>query len=149
MTQQLKHSNEPHQAISGKSQSSAFGRFAHDRHKRVARCVGYCLANCDYLAMSQLRAVLRARLNTGEVAALAWSALGALDPEQAHETSATVLGFYGMPLPPLSGAMDEATHWAGSAPVDELRAYCLACYNRMHPTDQKDFRDFIAERDAA
>lgn len=37
----------------------------------------------------------------------------------------------GQPRPPLFSVMEEATHWADFASVAELKAYALACFNRM------------------
>lgn len=131
--------------------TSAFGKLVKDDHRRVARTVAYALTNCDHTAMVQLRAVLRARLSPPETAALAWSALGALDPEDAHSTATTVLDSarVGMPLPPFIDFVDEAAFWADMAGGEELEAYCLATYNRLRPSRQMAFRDFVNERAAA
>lgn len=131
--------------------NSTFGKFAKDRHKRTAKAVAYAQTHADHPAMVQLRGIFRARLTPVENAALAWSALGALDPEHAHLAATTVLDCMrcGMPLEPENDAIDEAAFWSARAADDELRAYALACYNRLHPSDQTEFRSYLNRRDSA
>lgn len=45
----------------------------------------------------------------------------------------------GSPIPPLFGIMDAATDWAEWASITELKAYALACYNRLPPADRAAF----------
>lgn len=52
----------------------------------------------------------------------------------------------GMPAPPLLNAMDEAREWASWATPPERKAYCLACYDELSPTDQGGFLAHIMGR---
>ncbi len=49
----------------------------------------------------------------------------------------------GQPIPPLFGYMDQAAFWADFAPVPELKAYVLACYNRLSRPDQLAFLGYV------
>lgn len=54
----------------------------------------------------------------------------------------------GMPIAPLLSAMDEAAFWADLATPVELKAYALACFNRLSVTDQGAFLAYV-QRGAA
>ena len=49
----------------------------------------------------------------------------------------------GQPRPPLFSVMDEAAEWADFAVTAELKAYALACFNRMRPADQSAFLAYV------
>jgi hypothetical protein len=49
----------------------------------------------------------------------------------------------GQPRPPLFSVMDEAAEWADFAITAELKAYALACFNRMRPADQSAFLAYV------
>ena len=55
----------------------------------------------------------------------------------------------GQPIPPLMGYMDEAAFWADCASRDELKAYAVACFNRLCPSDQAAFLGYVQGRAAA
>ena len=55
----------------------------------------------------------------------------------------------GNPLAALFGEMDAATHWADLATQNQAKAYALACYKRMHPSNQAAFRRYILGEVAA
>jgi len=63
-----------------KPQRSAVSLHALDRHKRVARMIGFALVADDALIWGQTSAILAHRLTERETAALAFAALRALDP---------------------------------------------------------------------
>jgi hypothetical protein len=54
----------------------------------------------------------------------------------------------GSPPPPLLAAMDEATSWAEGATPDERKAYCLASFNAMPPSDRAGFLAYVQGRGA-
>ena len=54
-----------------------------------------------------------------------------------------------MPQAPLFNHMDQAAFWADMAEPDELDAYCLASFNRMHPARQSAFLAFVQRKAAA
>ncbi|CAM3553478.1 hypothetical protein PANO111632_21195 [Paracoccus nototheniae] len=49
----------------------------------------------------------------------------------------------GMPMVPFGGVMDQAAFWADIASRTELKAYCLACYTRLSPRDQRAFLAYV------
>jgi hypothetical protein len=120
------------------------------RHLRVVRSIGYVLTLGSRDAWFGLVPVLMARLDTHERAALDFTALKALDRETALMTADAALSTgAGQPLAPLLTYMDEAAFWADMADPVELDAYALATFNRMAPSRQSAFREFIIERAAA
>ena len=58
--------------------------YAEKAHKRIARMVGYALTLGTYEAWAGASVVIRAHLTAEERAALAWSALNALDTHEAE-----------------------------------------------------------------
>ncbi|MDO5371098.1 hypothetical protein [Paracoccus sp. (in: a-proteobacteria)] len=52
-------------------------------------------------------------------------------------------------VPFLCGLMEEAAFWADRASRAELKAYCLASYQRMTPADQAAFLGYVQQREAA
>lgn len=55
----------------------------------------------------------------------------------------------GMPPPVFGGVMAEASHWADWASTAELKAYALACFNRLSPADQQAFLGYVQGEAAA
>lgn len=49
----------------------------------------------------------------------------------------------GPPVPPFTGVMAEASHWADWASPAELKAYALACFNRLPPADRSAFLGYV------
>ena len=58
--------------------------------------------------------------------------------EDAHEFLRA-----GMPMVPFGGVMDQAAFWADMASRSERKAYCLACYTRLSPRDQRAFLAYV------
>ncbi len=115
--------------------------YALDRHKRVARMVGYALTADDPGIWNDTAFVLSRRLTQLELASMAYAALSALDPDARLPVFKSAGGELTThsPVPPLLGLMDEASFWADLASRNELKAYALACYKRMPPKDQAAF----------
>lgn len=61
---------------------NAMSRHAKDRHKRVARMVGYALTAGDPATWGGLSSVVAIRLTPLEIASLAFAALRALEPHE-------------------------------------------------------------------
>ena len=55
---------------------------------------------------------------------------------------------FGEPRPTLFSVMDDASWWADYATPAELKAYALACFNRLSATDQRAFLAYV-QRGAA
>lgn len=72
-------------------------------------------------------------------------AIGNCDPLDACEImeAALIDLSAGQPRPPLMSVMDEATDWADFATTAELKAYALACFNRMKPADRSAFLAYV------
>ena len=118
-------------------------------HLKAVRMLGYALTLGDLDGWDGLSAVLAARLDPKERAALAFAALKALDPETAQMTAEAALDKgAGSPLPPLIDPVDEAAFWADVADTEELDAYAVAIFNAMSGPKQRAFLNF-AGRDAA
>ena len=121
-----------------------------DAYKRVARMVGYSLLLTDADAWHGLTVVLTARLTPKERAAMAWSVLRSLTPEQVVAVAETVLPEgTGAPIPPLFNYMDEAAFWADMAESEALEAYCLAGFNAMPAPRKAAFLEFVQGRRVA
>jgi hypothetical protein len=52
----------------------------------------------------------------------------------------------GMPIAPFVTIMDEARTWASFAMRTEIKAYCLACFERMSRADQGAFLRHVGGR---
>lgn len=119
-------------------------------YKRVARAVGLSLYLGDTDHWHKLTLVLCKRLEPTERAALAWSVLRSLTPDQIHAVNQSLApSGAGQTMAPLFNHMDQAAFWADMANGDELDAYCLASFNRMAPARQAAFLDFVQGRAAA
>lgn len=136
---------------SGATQTSASTKFDQPQHKAAARSLGYALTLGDFDAWEGTSAIWAARLTLQEKAALAFSALRALDLETAELTATAALygSQAGMPMAILCSPMTEASFWADCASTAELDAYALACFNRMAPLRQSAFLSFVQRRAAA
>ncbi|MFC3169863.1 hypothetical protein [Paracoccus fontiphilus] len=55
----------------------------------------------------------------------------------------------GAPIPAFGSIMAEAAFWADMASTAELKAYSVACYNRMSRTDQVAFLSYVQRGAAA
>ena len=111
-------------------------------HTRASGLVGLALALGDFSAWSCVSGVWKLLLSTEERAALAYAALKALKPPQAEAVAQAVLGDAGPPLAPFLNPLEDATWWADIASPAELRAYCLAAFDRLPPHEQRDFLEF-------
>lgn len=121
---------------------TAMSECADPGHKSVARIVGYALTLGDFEDWAGAAAVLEARLNPKERAALAWAALRSLDDEDAEAVAWHYFGGAGMPAPALFDAKDEAALWAAAAAPRELRAYAGAAFKEMARADRAAFLDW-------
>lgn len=122
---------------------SAISLYAKTAHKKAAKLLGYALVLGTYGGWEGASAVWQARLTEAERAALAWAALRSLDRDNAMLVAETVLGGAGAPDAPLFSEMDQAAFWADMASENELKAYALACFNRMSPGDQCAFLEHV------
>lgn len=128
------------------SKSTSFSGLMDRRHLKVVRTIGYVLTIGTQDAWWGLVPVLEARLTVHERAALAFTGLKALDREAALITASAALSTgAGQPNAPLFSYMDQAAFWADMADPVELDAYALACFNRMTPSRQSAFLEFIKE----
>ncbi|MFC3629856.1 hypothetical protein ACFOM8_10415 [Paracoccus angustae] len=55
----------------------------------------------------------------------------------------------GFPIIAFDSLMAEAAFWADRASPAERKAYALACYNRLSPSDQSGFLDYVQQKGAA
>jgi hypothetical protein len=118
--------------------------FAADPHRRVSRTLGYALTLDTPEGWAGLTFVLKARLSVTERARLASACIDALAPELAEAAS----GGAGMPGAPLFTHLDEAGLWSDLATREELKAYCLASFERLSPADQSAFLAHVQRRAA-
>ena len=121
----------------------------HPAHQSVAKAICYALTLEHADAWAGLPVILRARLTERELGALAYVALRAMDADNAAQVAGAFGGGAGMPGAPFLNHMDQAAFWADMAVPGELDAYCLASFNRMAPTRQAAFLNFIQRRAAA
>ena len=72
-------------------------------------------------------------------------AIGNCHPHDACQIMAAALFDLGpgAPFPPLFGFMEAATDWAEWASVPERKAYALAAFNHLPPTDQSAFLAYV------
>lgn len=70
------------------------------------------------------------------------AALPSCEPKRAGATGNTARAGAGMPVAPLLGTIDEASFWADIASATELKAYCVACYQRLSPDDRRAFLEW-------
>lgn len=118
--------------------------------ERVCRSLGYTLWLNTPKAWLGFRIILKARLSNACRLLLAVNVLSTLNRDDALRALTEAHSYAESPLPPLLiGVMDEAAFWADMAGPEELDAYCLANFNRMHPARQSAFLNFVQGREAA
>lgn len=119
-------------------------------HEKVGRTLERALTLGHWSAWAKMCVIIRLRLTVQELYWLAFVALKAMPKDEAVSVMELVLADgVGPPIPPLFDYMDEAAFWADMAEPDELKAYLLACFNRMPYSDQTAFLDFVHEGAAA
>lgn len=118
-------------------------------HKAMARELGYALTLQRTYGWHFFTDQAAAKLAETERAALAFAALQSLSPELAEMTAAHALGASGSPLPPFLGGMDEARLWAACASRTEHKAFALAAFEALTPSDQAAFLHHVSQKDQA
>lgn len=116
-----------------------FGDLISDRHKRVARMVGYGLVCDTKQTWADAGAVWKARLTEEERALLAWSFLRTLPTNIASGLLSVTHPRAGYPTPQLDDVADTARWWASLASRDEKLAWATASFQALSPSDQRDF----------
>lgn len=115
----------------------------------MSKMLGYCLTLGNAEGWGNFSYVAVLRLSETERASLASSALNTLDPERAEAVAAASIGAAGAPLPTFLSTMEEARWWASCAAKAELKAYALAAFEAMAPTDRAAFFQHITGKEAA
>ena len=118
-------------------------RYAKPEHKQATRMLGYCLTLADTDTWLGAIEVLRARLDEGELTAMAFVTMKAQHPDNAALTAEAVLGRPGTPDVPFFSEMDQAIFWADSAEPGYIEACVLSGFNRMPQDRQAAFKDHI------
>lgn len=119
-------------------------------YKWAGRSLTHALTIGDHASWKAVSLFWSAILPTQQRAALSWSALRWLEPEQIKAVAeALPKAGAGQPIAPLFSHMDEASFWADMAEPSELEAYCLASFNRMPVARQEAFLAFVKGRAAA
>lgn len=130
--------------------SATGASFIKATHKRMARMLGYTLTLGSSDAWSDFATIAMVRLSIEERAALGWAALRSMDtPRHAEMVAESVLSIAGAPLPYLVSPMADARWWAADATQAELKAYALAAYEALPPSEQMAFRRHITEMEIA
>lgn len=122
------------------------GIYIANRYAAVARTIGCALTGADEFSWDVAATVFCSQLLEAERASLAWAALKSLDPDQ-RDLVFEALGQEeaGFPISSEEDVMDAATMWAEGASETEARAYAIACYFRMEPAAQADFREYLGK----
>ena len=121
-----------------------------ENHSRACKSIGFALKLGSFESWKQASFIMSARLKAQERASLAFSVLQSLQKDDASLVAEAALrDGAGQPIAPLFNTMDEASFWADMASNDELKAYALACFNRMFEPDRVSFLDYVQRRDAA
>jgi len=118
-------------------------------HKAASRVLGFALTLGDAEAWEAASLVWQARLSPDERAAAALSFLGACEADHAARIADTIKTDAGPPVTPLSDMAGEAVLWADIASTAERKAYIVAAWSTLHPTEQSAFLSKIAGRQAA
>lgn len=116
-----------------------FGSLIEDRHKRVARMVGFALTCGTRETWADAGAVWGARLSEQERVLMAWSLLRTLPPEIAAGTMEAAHPKAGYPQPSLDNVADSARWWASLASRDEKLAWAMASFQALPQGDRRDF----------
>ncbi len=93
--------------------------------------------------------IFKSLLTPEELGGIAYAAMYALGASLSEQVYQAACGGAGAPIAPLLGHMDEAAFWADMVEPEELDAYCLASFNRMSPSRQDAFLDYVQARAAA
>lgn len=93
--------------------------------------------------------LIRTDLDRERRMALAIAALAACEPDDVAEIVSEIAGGAGSPVPPFDAVMSDAMFWADLASRNELKAYAVATFLRMHPRDQATFLAWTDQRAAA
>ena len=118
-------------------------------HSASARAMDYALTLCDYDGWIDAGKVWALRLTEEEVANLACVSLRLLSPEVAQQVVEHLSPTSSCPITPLFGADDEADSRTMYTSNDELKAYLLACFDRLASEEQKEFITYTQRRSAA
>ena len=79
-------------------------------------------------------------------AKLALTALDACDDDHAYSIAEHVLGGAEQPQASFISHMDQAAFWADMASKDELKAYAVACFNRLPMSERSAFLSWADDR---
>jgi hypothetical protein len=119
-------------------------------HRRVARYVGIALIVGEAQHWIYLKTILRGLLTPRERAALAFSVMASLDPNQrsmvSHATAQRAV--LGPPLATLADVRDDAEWWSRNASIQERKIYLMACLNRLSEVDRRDLTNYLTGRAA-
>lgn len=122
-------------------------QFARTAHKKAARVLGYALTLGDFSAWQDAGRIWTAHLGEAERAALAYTALRTLTPQNAQAVAAAVVGgSAGRPVATSADHLNDAALWAELSAPDELEAYCFACFDALPETRQAAFLEFAKRR---
>ena len=116
-----------------------------DRHRRTCLMLGLCLLAGDSDIWVKAPVVWSARLTAEERAALAFSVLRSLDPDQIQHVFDAVFSRFNLPPPPFLNPSTEASDWAAWADHEYVSAMAVACFNEMPPALQAEFRGFVGK----
>lgn len=150
----------PHACDNWGNLGNLAARFTKARHARATRILGLCLDHQHDRAWQDV-ATIWFLLDGAELVNIVLAGLRALTVEDLGHDAAVYLRqslpddqrreladrmadlgeilTVGAPIAPLFNAMEQARFWADLATRNELKAYALACFNRLPPTDQAAF----------
>ncbi|ROT99069.1 hypothetical protein [Histidinibacterium lentulum] len=111
----------------------------------MSRVLGYSLTLGTADAWADFATLAAVRLSERELAGIAWAAMCALPRRLSEEVARLALRGAGAPLPPFLGGMADARFWASRASPAERKAYALAAYEAMSPSDQAALFRHISE----
>ena len=111
----------------------------------AARCLQAALTLGDRKGWDGFSLILAARLSTAETVAIAVSALRTL-PDPCLNSLSDALPAR---LNASASTMDEAKSWTTTATRNELKAFCLACFQALPAQDQSAFLSYVHRKDAA
>ncbi|MDB3929920.1 hypothetical protein N9413_12135 [Paracoccaceae bacterium] len=120
-------------------------------HRRVGRYVSIALIVGEAQHWLYLRTIMAGLLLPRERAALAFSVMASLDPDQrsmvSHATAQRAV--LGPPLATLADVRDDAEWWSRNASIQERKIYLMACLNRLSEVDRRDLTNHLTGRAAA
>ena len=113
-------------------------------YRSAMRALGLALTADDPGGWDAARFVLPARLTPHERMGAMLAALASMPDADRRWAWGFAMGDgAGAPSPPLFDPMTEALWWAELAEPAELRAYAVACHERMSPADRAAFSQAI------